>query len=158
VLLSLVVAASSWCRSRVRVRQALAAFGLEGALGVVAAGRYLGRLGSGPWPRPGIRSCWVRDGDRLAAALRPAACNPLPRAWALSWRRSRRPAGPGLAWAVGRRGGRILAMTLASRQPGQRLVRLTPLALAAAVVLAVSPWGEKVVSTCHSSAPSTRVA
>jgi O-antigen ligase len=36
-------------------------------------------------------------------------------------------------------------MTLASRQPGRRLVRLILVALAAAVVLAVSPWGEKAI-------------
>jgi len=71
--------------------------------------------------------------------------NPLPRAWALGAAAlgvglvAAVSRGPWVGTAVG-----ILAMTLASRQPGRRLVRLVGLALAVTVVVALSPWGEKL--------------
>ena len=83
--------------------------------------------------------------------------NPLPRAWALGLAAlgvglvATVSRGPWVGAAVG-----ILAMTLASRQPGRRLVRLMLVALVAAVVLARVALGREVRSTtCRSSAAPT---
>jgi O-antigen ligase len=46
---------------------------------------------------------------------------------------------------VGRRAAGILAMTLASRQPGRRLVRLVLPTLGVLLIVAISPWGEKLL-------------
>ena len=151
VLLSLVVAALVLVPIAVfeSVKHWLLYSALEGALGVdYAAGRYLAR--------DGLLRALATAGHSIVLGYVMAIAmllhfglrhrNPLPRAWALGLAAlgiglvvtvSR---GPWVGAAVG-----ILAMTLASRQPGRRLVRLILVALAAAVVLAVSPWGEKAV-------------
>ena len=151
VLLSLVVAAL--------VLAPIAAFefakhwllyaALPDALGIDwAAGRYLGRGGSLRAVATAGHSIVLGYVMAIALLLHFGLrhANPLPRAWAfglaalgvgLAATVSR---GPWVGAAVG-----ILAMTLASRQPGRRLVRLMLMAFVAAAVLAVSPWGEKLL-------------
>jgi len=151
VLLSLVVAALVLVPIAAfeSVKHWLLYSALEGALGVdFAAGRYLGRDGYLRALATAGHSIVLGYVMAIALLLHFGLrhANPLPRAWALGLAAlgvgllapvSR---GPWVGAAVG-----ILAMTLASRQPGQRLVRLILVALAAVAVLAVSPWGEKLV-------------
>lgn len=72
--------------------------------------------------------------------------NPLPRAWAVGAAAlgvglvASVSRGPWVGAAVG-----IVAMTLASRQPGRRLVRLIVPVVAVSVLVAVSPWGDKLI-------------
>jgi len=151
VLLSLVVAAL------VLVPIAVFEFGkhwllyaaLEGALGVnFPGGAYLGRGGA-------LRAVATAGHSIVLGYLMTIAllllfglrhANPLPRAWTVGVASlgiglvATVSRGPWVGAAVG-----ILAMTLASRQPGRRLIRLLGVALAATVLVAVSPWGEKIL-------------
>ncbi len=95
----------------VRVRQALAALLRPG--GSARRGlcrRALSRprrFPSGPGHGRAFDRPRLRDGDRLAAALRPAACeSAAPGLGTRPGGARRRPGGHGLARAVGRRGGR----------------------------------------------------
>jgi O-antigen ligase len=151
MLLSLVVAALVLVPIAVfeSVKHWLLYSALDGALGVdFSAGRYLGRDGF-------LRALATAGHSIVLGYVMAIALllhfglrhgNPQPRAWALGLAAlgvglaATVSRGPWVGAAVG-----ILAMTLASRRPGRRLVRLILVALAAAVVLAVSPWGEKVV-------------
>jgi hypothetical protein len=122
---------------------------LPGAMGVeFDAGRYLGRAGDLRAVATAGHSIVLGYVMAIALLLHFGLrhSNPLPRAWALGLAAlgvglmvtvSR---GPWVGAAVG-----VLAMTLASRQPGQRLLRLLLVAVAAAAVLAVTPWGDRML-------------
>ena len=73
--------------------------------------------------------------------------NPLPRAWLLGavalgiGLMASVSRGPWVGAVLG-----IVAMTIASRQPGRRLARLIVPALVIVALLAVSPWGAKLIA------------
>ena len=122
---------------------------LAGALGMDwDAGAYLGRGGT-------LRAVATTGHSIVLGYLMGIALllhlglrhgNPLPRAWAFGVA----ALGIGLVASVSRgpwvgAAAGILAMTLASRQPGRRLVRLVVPTVAVALIVLVSPWGEKLL-------------
>jgi O-antigen ligase len=151
VLLSLVVAALVLVPIAVfeSVKHWLLYSALENGLGIdFAAGRYLGRDGALRALATAGHSIVLGYVMAIAVLLHFGLryANPLPRAWALGAAAlgvgliATISRGPWVGTAVG-----ILVITLASRQPGQRLIRLILVTLAVTALLAVSPWGEKVV-------------